>query len=102
MIKKYYDPIKGIYTNVLHLGEKHKNMEPIAISVYLEKTIKSRVTKLSDGGFRVIAEDFLFNTQSFVFTEDDYVMFDMKNGKIKVIPSATDELMEFFENNIEL
>ena len=100
MIKKYYDPIKGIYTNVLHVVDK--NISPVAISVYLEKTIKAKVTKLSDGGFKAVSEDFIFNIQTFVFTADDYVLFDMKNRKIRVVPDATDELMEFLENNIEL
>lgn len=100
MIKKYYDPIKGIYTNVLHVVDK--NISPVAISVYLEKIIKAKVIKLSDGGFKAVSEDFIFNIQTFVFTADDYVLFDMKYRKIKVIPDATDELMEFLENNIEL
>ena len=69
---------------------------------YLEKTIKAKVTKLSDGGFKAVSEDFIFNIQTFVFTADDYVLFDTKNRKIKVIPDATDELMDFLENNIEL
>ena len=101
MIKRYYDPIKGNYVEVLHIGQDNDKISGVSISVYLSKTIKAEVTK-TDEGFRVFAEDFLFNTQSFVFYKDDYVVFDKKKATIKVIPAATDELKTFMEEYLEV
>ena len=102
MIKKYYDPIKGLYVDVLHLGQDYENISPASLSVHMDEICKCKITRVDKEGFKAVAEDFIFNTQSFVFCNNDYIVFDKKHATIKVIPDASDELKIFMEEYLEI
>ena len=99
MIKKYYEPIKGLYVDVLHLTE---NTSSTSVSANINKICdRARVSKIDNEGFNVSLDDSKYK-RGFTFVVGDYVIFDKKNANIKVIQDASSELEKFMEEYLEI
>ena len=105
-IKRYYEPIKNEYVDVLYIGREDQELHHNDIKKYISTVAKADVEKLKDNkGYLVtLASDAnpFSKCKSFTFTTKDYVIFDRKKKEIKVISDTSKEINDFFEDHLEI
>ena len=105
MIKKYYDPIKNSYVNVLHISRDNLDVSVHDIRRCLDDIIKTDIKQNKDkeGYFvSIIGNVNPYKYNSFGFCPTDYVIFDRKNKSIEIMMDASSEIKEFFDNYLEV
>lgn len=105
MIKKYYDPIKNSYVDVIHIDNDKHDVSIHDIRRCLDDIVKTDVKQSKDKEsyfVSIIGNVNPYRCNSFTFCPDDYVIFDRKNKSIEILMNASSEINDFFDNYLEV
>ncbi len=105
MIKKYYDPIKNSYVDVLYLGGDKREVSTYDIRKCLDDIVDTDVKQNKDKesySMSIVGNLNPYKCNSFVFCSTDYVIFDRKNKSIEIMMDTSSEINDFFDNYLEV